>query len=125
MGLFATKSKKKAPLPSVFSQPENPVNYNSVLDYLVGLSAAEYTKMTTVTAIYREANEKVAEVLGVPDQPTTTLVTPKPTDEEIDEGLDAAMEIDEIDFETTDEPAVEEPKKEQAPSTKINISAGE
>lgn len=107
-------------------KPENPVNYDSVLDYLAGLSEEDYKKITKVTGIYREANRKAATVLDVEDQPTSALVEPKPSEDEIDQALDSML--DEPDLATAfledDEQPEPAPKKAQAPSasTKVTVS---
>jgi hypothetical protein len=44
MGIFNRKQQKLVELPALLTQPEDPVNYNSVLDYLVGLSDTDYKK---------------------------------------------------------------------------------
>lgn len=41
------------------------VNHNSVLDYMLTLSDEDYDKLLKAAKIYREANRKVAEVMGV------------------------------------------------------------
>lgn len=120
MGIF---ERKKRPgiesLPAVLIQPEDPVNYNSVLDYMVGLSDKEYKQMTASAEIYRKANKDVAKVIGVKDEPTTTIASTKPSDDEIDEGLNQALSGDYI---ATDEPEAPKPAKKQAPAKKIEVS---
>lgn len=91
MGLFSTK-KAKIELPKVLTEQEEPVNYNSVLDYLVGLSRGDYDKILKVSGIYRQANKEAAKILGVKDEPTADLLKEKPTEEAIDDALDAALD---------------------------------
>lgn len=118
MDLFKRKNKPGLEsIPSVLTQQEDPVNYNTVLDYLVGLSKPEYDKIFKVSGIYRAADKEAAKVLGVKDEPTRTLATPKPTDEEIDDALDHALAGDFID----DAPEAPKPVKQQASSKKIEI----
>lgn len=121
MSIFSKRNKKGIELPKVLTEPENPVNYNTVLDYMVGLSNAEYNKIIKVSEIYRKANKEAAKVLGVKDEPTTQLKEDKPTDEEVDEALDDALHADYIDDITGDEPDPEAPKKVQAPSSEKKI----
>lgn len=122
---FRGKREKQAvELPKLVTHEQNPVNYDTVLEYLVGLSEEDYKKMCKVTGIYREANKKAATVLDVEDQPTSTLVEEKLTDDEIDEGLDALLEADKDDLKNAiaNQPQAEEPKKTQAPAKKITIN---
>lgn len=89
-GLKNREAKQSVVIPESM-KAEDPVNYNSVLDYLVGLSDKDYKKMTGSVDIYREANKKVAKLIGVKDEPTTSIMTEKPelTDDDLD-GLLAA-----------------------------------
>ena len=68
MGLFE-KGKKQANeddlLAEIDEQLENPVNHNTVLDYMLELSDEDYEKLLKSAKIYRDANRKVAEVMGV------------------------------------------------------------
>jgi hypothetical protein len=122
------KKRKANPveLPALLAKDANPVNYDSVLDYLVGLSEEDYKKICKVTGIYREANKKAATVLNVEDQPTTSLVEDKLTDEEIDESLDQLLETpaDDLKEAIVNQAVADEPKKVQAPSkeTKITVN---
>jgi hypothetical protein len=108
MGLF---SKRKKPLLGALlteeeMQPVDPVNFDSVQAYLVGLSRQDYDKMLKVSAIYREANKNTAKILGVKDEPTTSIkeeieppeVSEKPpVDPELEAEIDAAfLDDDEI-----------------------------
>lgn len=110
------KAKKTlTELPGIL-KPENPVNYNSVLDYLTGLSKEDYTKMIKSANIYRDANAKVAKVVGVEDEPTHQLLPEKPSDEQIDKDLDNLLEADDLETAFLDDDEPEAPKKPQAPS---------
>lgn len=81
MGIFDRKSKQDA-LPPLWSAQElqelGQVDYNSVLDYLVGLSDKDYETVLKVSEIYRHANEKANSVLGLPAEPTTFIHPPLP-----------------------------------------------
>lgn len=108
-------------------KPENPVNYDSVLDYLVGLSKEDYDKITKVTGIYREANRKAATVLNVEDQPTSTLVEEKLSEDELEAGLDSLLIADQDDLKDAllNNPDEPENKKQQAPSKSKKITVNE
>lgn len=54
-------------LNEIDEQLENPVNHNSVLDYMLELSDDDYDKLLKSAKVYREANRKVAGIMGVPD----------------------------------------------------------
>lgn len=121
MGIFNRKNRTPlTELPAVLTKEDDLVNYNSVLDYLVGLSRAEYDKLQKVSVVYRNANKEAAKILGVKDEATVELQPPKPTDEEIDEGIDQALNGD-IPFLDPDAPEAEKPKKSQAAEKKIEI----
>lgn len=121
--LFGKRVARPVELP-VILQPENPVNYDSVLDYLVGLAQKDYDKLIKVTGIYRDANKSAARVLGVKDQPTTTLVSEQQTEEEIDSDLDGLLETNPEDLlqAIVDSEPAEESKKSQSPSKDKKIS---
>ena len=120
MGLFSKKDERGVERPEMF-EPVDPVNYNSVLDYLVGLSKPEYDKMIKVTGIYRDANKSAAKVLGIKDEPITTIKNEAPSEESIDQELDSLLDTD-IPFLTDDEPDLPKPKKSQATDKKIAVS---
>lgn len=125
-GLNKKREKQPVELPAIL-QPENPVNYDSVLDYLVGLDAKEYDKLLKVAVIYRDANKSAAKVLGVKDQPTTKLKDDKPTDDEMDSALDDLLETDPADLKdalVNSEPKPDV-KKEQSPSKSTKITVNE
>lgn len=120
MSLFKKSKDGAKPVSQILVQQEDPVNYNSVLDYLVGLSKREYDKIIKVSVIYREANVAAAKVLGVKDEPTTTLKDESPADEAIEEALDEALEAEGgliIDEDAPLEP--EKPKKPHASDKKV------
>lgn len=115
---FTKRKKEQSAQLSQVLEPEDPVNYNSVLDYLVGLSRQDYDKLLKVSNVYREANKTAAKILGVKDDPTTQLKGEKPTDEEIEDALDDALSNKDlgIDYLMADEPEAPEIKKAQSPS---------
>lgn len=117
MELFKRK-KKPMELPPALMNTEDPVNYNTVLDYLVGLSDKEYRQMTQSAEVYRKANKEVAKIVGVKDEPTTTIVASKPSEEEVDEALTDALEMK---YEAPNEPEQPKPTKKQSTSKKIEI----
>lgn len=114
------KTSGKVELPEAF-MPEDPVNYNSVLDYLVGLSDKDYKKMTGSVDIYREANKKVAKLVGIKDEPTTSI-TPhsEVSEQQLDEMLDADPKELKQAF-IDDGPVGEKPKKAQATEKKVEV----
>lgn len=118
-GLFGkTKQRSADPIATPEAmKPEDPVNYNSVLDYLVGLSNDDFKKMTKSAEIYRKANREVANLLDIEDEPTTAITTEKPeiTDDDLDNMLEHGLEF--ID----DGPAAEKPKKAQASEKKVEV----
>lgn len=76
MSLFR---KQKRELPPLISDEElfPSVGFDTVLDWLLGLSAKEYSQVLEVANIHREANQKAASVLGTPNEPTTFIDDPK------------------------------------------------
>lgn len=107
-------------LPEAF-MPEDPVNYNSVLDYLVGLSDKDYKKMTGSVEIYREANKKVAKLVGIKDEPTTSIA---PHTEVSDEQLNDMLDADPKELKQAfidDGPETPKPKKAQATDKKVEV----
>lgn len=123
---FLKRREQKAPmeLPGIL-QPENPVNYNSVLDYLTGLSDKDYKKMTGSAEVYRKANKEVAKIVGVDDRPTHTLMPEKPSDEQVEQELDSLLAADDLATAFLDDAPVDEPKKPQAPSKPKQIDVKE
>ena len=114
------KTSGKVELPEAF-MPEDPVNYNSVLDYLVGLSDKDYKKMTGSVDIYREANKKVAKLVGIKDEPTTSIT---PHSEVSEQQLDEMLEADPKELKQAfidDGPVSEKPKKAQATEKKVEV----
>ena len=123
-GLFGKRKRgatEPVSIPAAM-QPEDPVNYNSVLDYVVGLSDKDYKKLTASADIYREANKKVAKLLGIKDEPTTTISTEKPEigEDELDAML--AAQPGELAAAFIDDAlAIPKPKKAQSTERKIEV----
>jgi hypothetical protein len=115
----AKREPQAVELPTIL-QPEDPVNYNSVLDYLVGLSDKDYRKMTGSAEVYRKANREVAKIVGIKDEPTHALLPETPSEDAIDAGLDTMLNAHPDDLKAAiinqDEP--EKPKKAQSAKTK-------
>lgn len=68
MGIF-TKTKKAEVV-------EQPANYSTALDYLIGLSVDEYAKVVRIAEEYRKTNAVAAGILGVKNEPTTFIHEP-------------------------------------------------
>ena len=124
MGLRETLfGKRREPQPveiPAILQPEDPVNYNSVLDWLLGLSDKDYKTMLEVVNVYRDAGKTTAKLLKIKDQPTTELLPSKPTEEEVDSQLDDLLETHPEDLRAAleNEELLEKPTKKQAPKSK-------
>lgn len=116
------KNQAVAPveLPPIM-QPEDPVNYDTVLDWLLGLSDKDYKVMLEVVGVYRDANKTSAKLLKIKDQPTSTLMPTKQTEDEVDNDLNLLLEADPVELKAAllaDEP--EAPKKPT--NKKITVS---
>lgn len=113
--------RKPVAIPESF-KAEDPVNDNSVLDYLVGLSPEDFKKMTKSAEIYRKANKDVANLLDVEDEPTTSI---QPVKSEIsDDDLDEMLSADKDDLTAAfleDEIPADNKKKPQATEKKIEV----
>lgn len=111
MGLFGKKRELSPLLPGVNIEAglDNPVNFDTVLDYLVGLNRYDFDRIIKVAGIYRAANKDAFKVLGVKDEPTAVIT--KETREKL-----VLTDSDEISFMLDDEPAL--PKK---PKTKVKV----
>ena len=77
------------------------VDYNSVVDWLTGLSQEDYDKVGRVVSIYRKAQGEAAEVLGVPNEPSTFINPPEPAADPDD---DIAIAFLEDEAPTTSKP---------------------
>lgn len=126
MGLLDNFKRDKAPRTPVeipeSMKPVDPVNYNSVLDYIVGLSPEDFKKMTKSAEIYRKANKDVAKLLDIEDEATTAIVTDKP--EVTDDDLDAMLSAPKDDLTSAfleDELPESKVRKPQASERKIEI----
>lgn len=82
MGLFGNKKKLSAETMAAAAladfEQEVVVNYDSVVDWLVGLSDEDYSKVCKVADVYRKAHTDAAGVLGTPNEPTTAIFPPEP-----------------------------------------------
>lgn len=78
MGLFGNKDKKELPPLMTAADFVDVANYDSALNYLVGLSDDEYKKVINVADIHRKAYQESAAVLGTPNEPTTFINPPEP-----------------------------------------------
>lgn len=110
MGLFGKKKQEFPPLNSALETPV--VNFNSVIEYLEGLSKADYEKLLKVVNIYRNANKDVHSVLGLKLEPSTTIAKESRDEAELDEDSDIADLLEDID--------PDEPK----PAKKVTVKKG-
>lgn len=104
MGIFNTNKRSKVPAfllddTEQATTSDQEISYNSVLDYLVGLSDDDHDKIFKVSAIYRKANKQASEVLGVEDQAVNTIgdlpaTTDSADDDVSDDELDAMLNGD-------------------------------
>lgn len=87
MGLFGNKKKSKLDdwKPGQYLRPDGDmeiipaaVNYESVVEFLTGLSDQDYAHIGKVVKIYRKADKDVANYLGVENEPTTFINPPEP-----------------------------------------------
>lgn len=74
--------KEKKELPALFSEAElmqpEVANYESALNYLIGLSDEEFDKVIKVAGFHRKAYQESAAVLGTPNEATTFITPPEP-----------------------------------------------
>ena len=75
--LFTKRKQKPAPQPT---DPLSGVNYNTVVEWLVGLSTADHLMVLRSAKIYRKADREVAKTLGIKNEPVTFIHPPKPID---------------------------------------------
>lgn len=119
--LFGKQREPQAvELPAIL-QPDDPVNYNSVLDWLLGLSDKDYKTMLDVVQVYREAGKTTAKLLKIKDQPSTVLLPTAPSEEQVDAELDTLLEThpDDLKAAIMSEQPADKPKKKQAPTAKV------
>ena len=81
MGIFNRNDKPGEPLHvkepgSIWAVPPTLVNYETVLDYLVGLSNDDYKVINEVAVIYRKANAEAAKAQGIENEPTSFIKQP-------------------------------------------------
>lgn len=102
MGLFG----KKREFPPLLSDDSTPViNFNTVVEYLEGLSKSDLDKLLKVVNIYRNANKDVNKVLGIKDEPSVTIDKESLAEAELDSD-------DDIPF-ILDDDLVEKPKSKK------------
>lgn len=128
MGLRETifgkrREPKQVTIPAIM-QPENPVNYDTVLDWLLGLSDKDYKTMQEVVNVYREAGKTTAKLLKIKDTPSTELLPSKPTDDEVEAQLDGLLETHPDDLKAALENEVDHPvaKSKQNKAKQIAVS---
>lgn len=110
--------KKREPQPveiPTILQPEDPVNYNSVLDWLLGLSDKDYKTMLEVVQVYRDAGKTTAKLLKIKDTPTTELLPTAPSEEQVDKELDLLLETHPDDLKA----AIENEQPKAKKTTKV------
>lgn len=83
MGIFDRK-RKVEDLPSLFAPGElmpheSPIEYEQVLEYLVGLSDQDFTTITQVAVVYRTADTECAKIMGKKSVKPTTFINPPDT----------------------------------------------
>lgn len=83
---------------SHYRQTHEPVNYDSVLEWLLGLNQKDYDKLLKVVEVYREANKNEAKILNVKVEFDTQLIHTEPADEPVDSELDGYLEQDSDDL---------------------------
>lgn len=74
--LLKRQSKPEQPLWFEGELEKLAVNYETVVDYLLGLSDSEYKTVIEVTNIHRKANEDAAKVRGIELAPTSFINDP-------------------------------------------------
>lgn len=80
--LFGKKKPNQAVLGELWDIEPETVNYDSVMEWLVGLSDADYDKIVLTAPVYRNANNDAAKVLGKPNEPTTFIDPPQLLDDD-------------------------------------------
>lgn len=95
--LFSKRQAQTVELPAIL-QPEDPVNYGSVLEWMLGLSDKDYKAMLEVITIYRDARKGELKILNIKEEPTTQLIVPQQTDDEIDSDLDTLLDTHQDDL---------------------------
>lgn len=123
MGLFG--KDKKQPLPALLDDREldaitEGVNFNSAVDWLVGLSDEDYKKVCEYVTVYREAAAKGAVALGIENEPTTFINPPQP------ETIESPIASDEPDFLDGDDDIAaaflaDDEAEQKAEAEKVNV----
>lgn len=85
------RTLKPIVLPAIL-EPDDPVNFDSVLDWLVGLSDEDYMRMFGTAGVYRQADKDAAGMLGIKHKAVNKLLPKKLTAKQIDDGLDMLLE---------------------------------
>lgn len=78
-GLTRNKIKELPPIWSDNELAEMSVNYDSVVNYLLGLSDKDYDTLSKVVVIHRQANKDSAKVRGKEYEVTTYIDSPLET----------------------------------------------
>lgn len=94
---LGSRQTKPVVLPAIL-EPTDPVNFDSVIDWMIGLSEPERKQVDQVITIYRDANTKAASALGVSEKATSFIKPKKLTDKQIDSDLDGLLETDPKDL---------------------------
>ena len=99
MGIFRKKrSSAEEVAKEIDEQLEQPVSeYDTALDFMVGLSDQEYKKLHEVADIYRAANKKASKVLGIKQEPSNSLNLENPDKTAIYDKYDQKLLEDELD----------------------------
>jgi len=98
MGIF-NNNKKPAGMLDVDELDYNPVDYDSVLEWLCGLSTTDYSKVLEVAAIYRKAQQDSADALELINEVRTYIIKPITETNNIldDDDLDSSF-LDDIEL---------------------------
>lgn len=112
MGLFNKSNKVDLPVLSDDNDQPQAITFNEVIDYITGLSKSDFDKLIKVANIYRASNKDVLNVLGLKDEPTTSIAqemetkTLEPVEVETD-----LLSDDELDNAFLDEPELDSKKR--------------
>lgn len=110
MGLFGKSNSSALPPQPLEDESSEAISYQGVVDYLTGLSRQDYDKIIKVVNVYRSADKDVKKILGVKDEPTTTLQPEPATDLLEDDDLATAF-LDDDDLGLI--PTEPKPKKDR------------
>ena len=69
MGIFNKNNK-------LVEAVDQPANYNTALDYLIGLSAEDFAKVVKIAEAYRQTDYVAAGILGIENKPSTFIKKP-------------------------------------------------